>query len=110
MVVVIEEDNNDVVLTPQSNSDINTNVLSADEESKCEKSDNNDYNYNILINAKQLKQFIENNFHCKHCSKVGKRSNVCVTFKTFGIATKLSCVCKKKTKEKRNMNPVFLLR
>ena len=108
MVVVIEEDNTDVLLMSQSHSDIDTNVLSADEESECEMIDDNDYNYNILINAKQLKQFIENNFHCKHCSKVGKRSNVCVTFKTFGIATKLSCVCEKK--EKRNMNPVFLLR
>ena len=54
-----------------------------------------DLDYNILINARQLKNLIETNFICKHCcTQKRKRNPIVVSFNNFGIATEIRCFCK----------------
>ena len=88
MVVIIPADDND-----GSSVYSDSKTTEKDSENESDSSSNEESNdsldYNIIINAKQLKTLIEENFVCLHCSRKHKRSKVCVSFCTFGIATEV---------------------
>lgn len=105
MVVIIPADDND-----DSSNYNNTRSSEKDSENKSDSSsdeENNDsFDYNIIINAKQLKNLIEENFVCLHCSRKHRRSKVCVSFCTFRIATEVTCFCLKNKREKPHMQKI----
>ena len=56
--------------------------------------------YNILINARKLKEMIENNFICKYCmTEDRKRTPVTVEIITNGVASDVTCTCMRKLKK-----------